>query len=195
MFVTSTQREGEGRAHFFEGTKGEGGRALSPIGSRRRKTPGEPQFIEGLYQDKDRRQQAIQEAGGLTFCHSAEGDVELQEHDGSSSIPPRIPPMSASTVDWSILYRPENLKLGVTDKNKKRAVEGKKRGRAAVGSEASTQEGSASQDINNKSIAPNGLGIRLTKGRYSKKRKPHRGGRNKRRKQGFLSEEDLRADA
>ena len=185
--VTSTQKEGAKGVHTLEGQSREGGRPLSPIGSRRRKAPGEPQFIEGLYQDRDRCQQAVQEAGGLTFAHTVEGDVVLQEHDGNSSIPPRIPPMSTSTIDWSILYRPENAEEG---KNTRKAGKAKTRtsGKLTAGSSAGAPPDSQDGQPGG---APAGAGFRLAKGRYSKKRRKHRGGRNKRRKQGFLSEQDF----
>ena len=55
-------------------------------------SPLKPGFITGLYQDEDRRLLAIEKQGGLTFSHSEEGDIDIQEHDGSSSIPLRYPP-------------------------------------------------------------------------------------------------------
>ena len=54
------------------------------------------------------------------------------------------------------------------------------------------QEGTEGRALSDSEGLPGGLGIKLRKGRYSKKKggKVHRGGRNRRRKAGFLSETD-----
>ena len=76
-------------------------REISPVKSR-------PRFIDGLYHDADLRLPAIVKDGGLTFTHSQEGDIELQETSRSSTIPVRHPPMNESTVDWSLVHRADS---------------------------------------------------------------------------------------
>ena len=71
-----------------------------------------PCFITGLFQDQDLQEERIGKEGSLTFSHSLEGDIELQENTGETTIPARYPPMSATTVDWSVKYMPENLWRG-----------------------------------------------------------------------------------
>ena len=102
-FLSSTLLSGQvGGVRFEE----EGGPSLSPLGiSGRVDNQGRPSFITGLYQDEDRRLMEIARQGGLTFYHSVEGDVEIQERSSGSSIPQRYPPMGESTVDWSLLGR------------------------------------------------------------------------------------------
>ena len=58
------------------------------------------------------------------------------------------------------------------------------------------QEGMEGRTLSDGERLPGGRGIRLRKGRYSKKKggKAHRGGRNRRRKGGFLSESDWLED-
>ena len=53
----------------------------------------------------------IEKEGGLTFAHTAQGDIELQEVGGGSSIPARYPLMSDTTVDWSLIHRRRARKL------------------------------------------------------------------------------------
>ena len=102
-FLSSTQLLGHEGAARFEGREG---RTLSPIGGHiGSRTPGRQRFITGLYQDEDRRLVEIGRQGGLTFSHSAVGDVEIQERSEGSSVPLRNPPMSDTTVDWSLLGR------------------------------------------------------------------------------------------
>ena len=58
------------------------------------------------------------------------------------------------------------------------------------------QEGMEGRTLSDSERLPGGRGIRIRKGRYSKKKggKAHRGGRNRRRKVGFLSETDWLED-
>ena len=84
-----------------------GSRELSPVARRRDIDSDGPRFITGLFQDEDLRLEAIGKEGGLTFSHSRNSDVGLLENDGASTIPPRYPPMSETTVDWSVIYMPE----------------------------------------------------------------------------------------
>ena len=120
--------------------------------------------------------------GGLTFSHSLDGDIEVQERSEGSSIPPRNPPMSDSTEDWSLLGRIQRSP----------AVGTGTKGRVMKGSGQDKDLGEDNQGNSGKGIQGE-AGIRIKKGRYSKKRekKGHRGGRNRRRKQGFPSEDDL----
>ena len=61
--------------------------------------------------DIDLRTPVIEREGSLTFAHTAQGDIELQEVGGGSSIPARYPPMSDTTVDWSLIHRRRARKL------------------------------------------------------------------------------------
>jgi len=122
-----------------------------------------PCFITGLFQDQDLREERIAKEGGLTFSHLPEGDIEVQENTRETTIPARYPPMSATTVDWSVKYRPENLWRGGS----------------------SSQEGGSHPHSGDKpeKAGPNEqLRLKLSKGRYTKKRKPRRRGRNKTQK-------------
>ena len=191
-FTTATQKEGLAISRPDNWRENEGGRNLSPIGSRRRASSGGPCFISGMYQDEDRRLAAVAEKGGLTFAHAAEGDIELVEHDGTSTIPLRHPPMSESTVDWSLIYRPENkgalgIKKGRKSKEGSNKDKAPGKGKACKGARGDVGETKGKAET----ALKQGQNIRLRKGRYSKKRSSHRGGRNKKRKQGFLSDEDF----
>ena len=68
-----------------------------------------PTFIDGLYQDKDIWDLAIAEKGGINFRHEESGDISQETGVRESTIWDMEPPMSESTVDWSPIYRPENL--------------------------------------------------------------------------------------
>ena len=118
----------------------------------------QPRFIEGLYQDPDLREERIAEEEGLTFEHTESGDVHMRTFEGGTTIPERYPPMSATTVDWSILYRAANVMI--KDKGPQR----KMRGGEPPQREPSPQ-------------AP--LRIRLNKGRYSRKGNSKRRGGKK----------------
>ena len=117
-----------------------------------------PRFIEGLYQDPDLREERIAEEEGLTFEHTESGDVHMRTFEGGTTIPERYPPMSATTVDWSILYRAANAMI--KDKGPQRMM----RGGEPPQREPSLQ-------------AP--LRIRLNKGRYSRKGNSKRRGGKK----------------
>ena len=73
--------------------------------------------------------------GGLTFCHSEGGDIEIQERSEGSSIPPKVPPMSNSTVDWSLLGRLQSSHLGKSGNETRtfRSGEGDSSGCEALG--------------------------------------------------------------
>ena len=132
---------------------------------------------------------AIGEQGGLTFSHSVDGDVEVQEHDGSSSIPVRYPPMSGSTVDWSLLGVRQSTPLVEAERSKgKKGLATRGKGQ---GSAIRTDSGLGSSESTKEMLGR--LGINIRKGQYSKRKgkKGHRGGQNRRRKKGFLSEEDF----
>ena len=76
-FLSSTQLSRQVGVFMFEGG---GGLTLSPfVAGGRVGAQGRPSFITGLYQDEVRRLTEIAKQGGLTFCHSAEGDVDIQE--------------------------------------------------------------------------------------------------------------------
>ena len=101
--------------------EGGGGPTLSPLGAGGRVgSQVRPSFITGLYQDEDRRLTEIARQGGLTFCHSAEGDVDIQERGSGSSIPQRHPPMNESTVDWSLLGKRHSTPEAKTGRGKGR---------------------------------------------------------------------------
>ena len=188
-FLSSTQIGGHEEASMFTNREG---RTLSPIGTRRKRDgPRLETFIVDLYQDEDKRLQAIQGLGGLTFSHSEEGDIDVQAHDGTSSIPPRHPPMNDSTVDWSLLGR-RHSPLKTTKKQKGDRCLQEQKGKS--GSKA--QEDSGDGAPGGRVVSCGGAGIRIRKGRYSKqkKKKGHRGGRAKKRMQGFLSEDDFESD-
>jgi len=145
------------RSQVMAKEKGRGSQEGEPcIGPR-------PCFITGLFQDQDLREERIAKEGGLTFSHLPEGDIEVQENTRETTIPARYPPMSATTVDWSVKYRPENLWRGGS----------------------SSQEGGSHPHSGDKpeKAGPNEqLRLKLSKGRYTKKRKPRRRGRNKTQK-------------
>merc|ERR1711911_506036 len=149
------------RSQVMAKEKGRGSQEGEPcIGPR-------PCFITGLFQDQDLREERIAKEGGLTFSHLPEGDIEVQENTRETTIPARYPPMSATTVDWSVKYRPENLWRGGS----------------------SSQEGGSHPHSGDKpeKAGPNEqLRLKLSKGRYTKKRKPRRRGRNKTQKNGDL---------
>ena len=111
--------------------------------------PNSPRFIEGLYQDTDLWEDAITQEGGITFEHTVEGDIHKNRRESGSTIPKRYPPMSSTTVDWSVLYKGSNANL----RDKGELEEGKSSG-------AITKKGTP-QDIGC---------IKLRKGRYSEQR-------------------------
>ena len=119
-----------------------------------------PRFIEGLYQDTDLWGDAITQEGGITFEHTCEGDIHKSRREGVSTIPERYPPMSSTTVDWSVLYKGSNANL--RDKGK-------------------LEEGQSSGAIAKKGTSKDTGRIKLKKGRYSKKRsgKGETGGRRR----------------
>ena len=217
-FLSSTLLSGQvGGIRLEEG----GDPSLSPLGiSEKIGTQGRPSFITGLYQDEDRRLLEITRQGGITFYHSEEGDVEIQERSSGSSIPQRYPPMGESTVDWSLLgrlqYSPEpgrgrkgrgTAEGGRVLLEEPSQGEGDNRPRTSkgtVGGSKGTQEdaggalqvGMEGRTVTDSEGLLGGLGIRLRKGRYSKKKsgKARRGGRNRWSKVGFLSETDWLED-
>ena len=69
-------------------------------GGREKVYDSRPCLITGLFQDLDLQEEIMVKEGGLTFCPSMEGDIELQENTGESTIPVRYPPISASTLGW-----------------------------------------------------------------------------------------------
>ena len=185
-FLSSTQIGGHEEARIFGNREG---RALSPIGPRSKGPRGrEPRFIVDLYQDEDRRFLAIGKMGGLTFWHSEEGNIDVLEHDGSSSIPARYPPMNDSTLDWSLLgkrHSPADVKAERRVWKKGARAQEEETGpvgRTDLGADAPKGSGGALER----------RGIKIRKGRYSKKsgKKGHRGGRKKANKRSPLPEED-----
>ena len=119
---------------------------------------------------------AIGKEGGLTFRHSGEGDVDLVENDGISTIPPKYPPMSDTTVDWSVIYRSENAKWAEKGKRSR----GGRRDGSTLGrgcEENATPGGGGETEYPEAKT-----GFRLRKGRYSLKKKRRRGGVNRKRK-------------
>ena len=124
--------------------------------------------------------------------------------------------MGESTVDWSLLGRLQYPPEPGRGRKGRRAAKGvqvlseepsqgegdnrprKSKGTAGggKGTQANVgdalQEGMEGRTLSDSERLPGGRGIRLRKGRYSKKKggKTHRGGRNRRRKGGFLSESD-----
>ena len=187
-WMTSTQMEGQSGSQPFGG----GERAISPIGNHRGRLPGAPRFIDGLFQDEDLRLEVVLKKGGLTFGHSIEGDIDLIAYEEGTNIPPRYPPMSDSTVDWSLIRGPgPGEGPGKKGKQERGTKEMSRAGKADA--QGGGQESTALEPCEEAGMAAllGKTGITLRKGRYSRKRKGHRGGRNKRRKQGFLSEEDF----
>ena len=128
--------------------------------------------------------------------------------------------MGESTVDWSLLgrlqYSPESgrgrkgrraTKGGQGRLDEPNQGEGDSRPRTSKGTAGggkgfhedaggALQEGVEGRAVAGSEGLPGCLGIKLRKGRYSKKKggKSHRGGRNRRRKAGFLSETDWLED-
>ena len=186
-FLSSTQIEGLEEVAIFGGREG---RALSPIGPRT-KGPGTSgtRFVVDLYQDEDRRTLAIGSQGGLTFWHSEGGDIDILRHDGSSSIPVRHPPMSDSTLDWSLLGRRHSPQVAKAKRGGRRNGAGARE--EELGPTIPEDSGIGASEGSGGRLGR--LGIKINKGRYSRKtgRRGHRGGRKKKKGPGPLSEEDL----
>ena len=112
--------------------------------------------------DIDLRTPVIEREGSLTFAHTAQGDIELQEVCGGSSIPARYPPMSGTTVDWSLIHRSDNTQAPGTEAGGKGGAH-----RSSVGLEGDPTDKEALE-------AGGDPRIRLRKGRYTKQRSKHR---------------------